>query len=598
MVLAQSIDVNAPPAGVVDPDGAPKMDAVTRMRHSAAHVLADAVLELFPEASLAIGPPIEDGFYYDFDLPRTLTPDDLVEIEARMRRIVDTNVPFEYSQMSAEAATKYFGDHGQNYKVELIRDLGEPVVGIFTSGKFVDLCRGPHVARTGDIGPVKLTSVAGAYWRGDVNRPMLQRIYGTAFPTQAELDDHLRKLEEAAKRDHRKLGRELELFGISDEVGPGLINWFPKGSVIRQEIEKFWRAEHRRAGYLPMFTPHVGRAALWERSGHLGFYKENMYAEMDIEGQGYYMKPMNCPFHIQYYTSKLRSYRDLPIRIGELGTVYRYELGGALHGLMRVRGFTQDDAHIFCRPDQIEAEVIAVIDLAKRILGALGFDDFAIYLSTRPEKAIGEPEQWVAAENALRVAMESRGLAYDVDEGGGAFYGPKIDIKIKDALGRAWQCTTIQFDFNLPERFGLEYIAEDNKPHRPLMVHRTILGSMERFFGVLVEHYAGAFPVWLAPVQATVVPIADRHIEYARQVAAELEAADLRVEVDERNERMQFKIREAQLQKVPYVLVVGDKEAEAHAAAVRLRTGENLGATAVSAVIERLTAEAASRITS
>ncbi len=593
--------MSGPPAAatsnpdIPESERAPTMTPLERMRHSAAHVLADAVLEIFPEAKLGIGPPIDEGFYYDFDLPRTLTPDDLTDIEARMRRIIESNVPFEYSTLPRAEAERFFRERGQDYKLELIRDLDEPEYGIYTSGKFVDLCRGPHMPRTGDIGPFKLLSVAGAYWRGDEHRPMLQRVYGTAFPTQAELDDYLHKLEEAARRDHRKLGRELDLFGVSDEVGPGLIIWYPKGAVIRQEIEKFWYEAHRQAGYETVYTPHVGRAALWQRSGHLGFYKENMYAEMDIEGQGYYMKPMNCPFHIQVYQSRLRSYRDLPVRLGELGTVYRYEKGGVLHGLLRVRGFTQDDAHIFCRPDQIEDEIVGVIDLTKYLLGAFGFDEYEVFLSTRPEKSIGEDALWEAAENALRRALERRNMAYQVDAGGGAFYGPKIDIKIRDALGRAWQCTTIQFDFNMSERFDLEYIGEDNKPHRPYMVHRALLGSLERFFGVLIEHYAGAFPVWLAPVQAVVVPIADRHVEYAERVKAELEAAGLRVSVDARNERMQLKIRDAQLQKVPYILVVGDKEAQAGAAAVRLRSGENLGAVPVAEITARIAEEARTR---
>ncbi|MBI3969598.1 MAG: threonine--tRNA ligase, partial [Chloroflexi bacterium] len=437
--------------------------------------------------------------------------------------------------------------------------------------------------------------IAGAYWRGDEHRPMLQRIYGTAFPTRAELDDHLHRLEEAQKRDHRKLGRELDLFSVSEEVGPGLILWHPKGSRMRVLIEEFWRKAHYDAGYELVYSPHVGRSKLWEISGHLGFYAENMFAPMEIENHTYYAKPMNCPFHIQVYKSHLRSYRDLPIRLGELGTVYRFEKAGVLHGLLRVRGFTQDDAHIFCRPDQVEEEIVGVIDLTKYILESFGFSDYEVYLATRPEKYVGDPADWEHATRALERACQSRGLAYEIDEGGGAFYGPKIDLKIRDALGRAWQCTTVQFDFNMSARFGLTFIGEDGKEHQPYMVHRALLGSLERFFGVLIEHYGGAFPVWLAPVQATVIPIADRHLPYAEEVAGQLRAAGFRVHVDGRREKMGYKIREAQLQKVPYMLVVGDQEVAASAAAVRKRSGENLGATPVADVAALLQADVAAR---
>ena len=563
-----------------------------RIRHSAAHVMAQAVAELFPgQAKIAIGPPIADGFYYDFDLPRALTPDDLQAIEKRMRQIIGGRFPFVRREVSAEEARAQFA--GQPYKLELIDGLDQggtdeygqplaeqPVISFYTHDAFTDLCRGPHVAHTGQINPqaFKLLSVAGAYWRGDANRPQLQRIYGTAWKTPKELEDYLWRVEEAKKRDHRKLGKELDLFSVSEQVGPGLILWHPKGARVRVVIEDYYRQAHLANGYEWVFSPHIGRSLLWETSGHLGFYKENMYAPMDIDGEAYYAKPMNCPFHIAIFQSRLRSYRDLPRRFVEYGTVYRYEQSGVLHGLTRVRGFTQDDAHIFCRPDQVEAEIQRALDFSLVVLRKLGLADFTAYLSTRPEKAVGELADWDMATAALRRAIEAAGLPYTLDEGGGAFYGPKIDLKVKDALGREWQLSTIQFDFNLPERFQIEYTGEDGQPHRPYMVHRALLGSVERFFGVLIEHYAGAFPLWLAPVQAVVIPIADRHAAYAQQVAARLGAAGLRVEVDERGERMQAKIREAQLQKVPFMLVVGDKEAKAGAVSVRRRGGEDLKA--------------------
>jgi threonyl-tRNA synthetase len=554
------------------------MSDLEKMRHSAAHVMAEAVLSIFPEGKLGIGPPIEDGFYYDFDLPRPLTPEDLAKIEQKMAEIVARDEPFVRSAMPAEEAVRFFAERGQDYKVELIHSIGDPQVGIYRQDGFVDLCRGPHVASTGQIGPFKLLSVAGAYWRGDEHRPMLQRIYGTAWPTADGLSAYLHRLEEAQRRDHRRLGRELGIFSVSEDVGAGLIIWHPKGGRLRTIVEDFWRQEHYRGGYELVYTPHIGKGQLWETSGHLGFYRENMYSPMDVDGQEYFVKPMNCPFHIEIYKSALRSYRDLPLRWAELGTVYRYERAGVLHGLLRVRGFTQDDAHIFCRPDQMQAEIIRVLDFTMHIVGAFGFHEYEINLATRPKHSVGAAEDWEAATSALRQALDARKLDYVVDEGGGAFYGPKIDFKIKDAIGRAWQCTTIQFDFNEPERFDLAYIAEDGKPHRPYMIHRALLGSIERFVGVLIEHYAGAFPVWLAPVQAIVLPIADRHLEYAERVADRLRSAGLRVEVDGRREKVNAKIRDAQLQKIPYMLVVGDKEVEAEAVAVRLRSGENLGA--------------------
>jgi threonyl-tRNA synthetase len=587
----------------------PEKDPYYRLRHSAAHVMAEAVLQLFPDALLAIGPPIEDGFYYDFDLPRPLTPDDLSAIEAAMRHIILGNYPFVYREVSAEAARALF--QAQPYKLELIDGLargqdeygeradgGSQVISTYTHDTFEDLCRGPHVERTGQIPAegFKLLSVAGAYWRGDEQRPMLQRIYGTAWNSKAELEAHLHRLEEARKRDHRRLGKELDLFSISEDVGPGLILWHPKGARIRVIAEDFSRNAHLENGYEWVFTPHIGRAQLWATSGHLDFYKENMYAPMDIEGEQYYAKPMNCPFHIQIYKSRLRSYRDLPVRYAEYGMVYRFERSGVLHGLTRVRGFTQDDAHIFCTPDQVEEEINRALEFSLYILRSFGLTDFNAYLSTRPDKYVGEPVDWDKATEALRRAVEAHGIPYEVDEGGGAFYGPKIDLTVNDALGRGWQLSTIQFDFNLSERFDLEYIGEDGQPHRLYMVHRALLGSMERFFGVLIEHYGGAFPVWLAPVQAVIIPISDeKHGAYGREVLGRLEQAGLRVEIDDNKDRMQAKIRRAQLQKVPYMLIIGDKEQAAGAVAVRLRSGEDLGALPVDAFVARVREEIAAK---
>ncbi len=549
-----------------------------RMRHSASHVMAEAVLEMFPEGKTAIGPAIEDGFYYDFDLPRPLTPEDLVQIEARMRAQIAADVPFVRRELSRDEALKLFAD--QPFKQELIRDLPEDeAISIYTHGKFTDLCAGPHVERTGQIGAIKLLNVAGAYWRGDERRPMLQRIYGTAWENQEQLDHYLWLLEEAARRDHRKLGKELDLFSIHEVGGAGLVCWHPKGARIKRLIEEFWYQEHERGGYEIVATPHIGKGELWNVSGHLDFYRENMYSPMDIDGVDYYIKPMNCPYHILIYKTRLHSYRELPLRWAELGTVYRYERSGVLHGLLRVRGFTIDDAHIVCRPDQVEDEIMGVYNFSMDMLEAFGFQEFDIYLATRPRagKAVGEPARWEQAQAALRRALEARGLPYQIDEGGGAFYGPKIDIKVKDALGRAWQCTTIQFDFNLPDRFDMTYIGEDGQEHRPYMVHRALLGSLERFFGCLIEHYGGAFPVWLAPVQTMIIPIADRHLDYAHQVQATLRAEGIRAEVDTSGDRMQAKIRNAQLQKIPYMLVIGDREEQNHTVSVRLRTEKDLG---------------------
>ena len=561
-----------------------------RIRHSASHVMADVVTRMYPGTRLAIGPPTDDGFYYDFDTPEPFSDDDLERIEERMRDVIARDFSFELQEYPRDEALEMHS--GEPMKLEIIGEIPEgDSITTYRHGEFEDLCAGPHVESTGKIPAFKLLSVAGAYWRGDERRQMLQRVYGTAFESQEALDEHLSRLEEARRRDHRHLGRQLDLFSMHDETGPGLIVWHPKGATVRGIVEEFWKGEHRRRGYDLVYTPHIGRSTLWQTSGHLDFFKENMFAAMEMEGYDYYLKPMNCPFHILYYKTDLRSYRSLPMRVGELGTVYRNERAGVVHGLLRVRGMTQDDAHIFCRPDQVEEEINGVLDLTFFLLKSFGFDEYDVMLSTRPEKAVGEVEQWELATASLRNTLEARGIEYGVDEGGGAFYGPKIDIHIRDAIGRLWQCTTVQFDFNLPERFGLTYIGEDGREHRPYMVHRALLGSLERFMGVLIEHYGGAFPTWLSPVQAVVIPIAERHLEYARQVQEQIAGAGIRVETDDRNERMNAKIRDAQLQKVPYMLVVGDREAEAEAAAVRLRSGENLGAVPVSQVIERISSE-------
>ncbi|MEX1252711.1 MAG: threonine--tRNA ligase [Dehalococcoidia bacterium] len=570
-----------------------KEDRLYRMRHSAAHVMAEAVLEIFPGSRFAIGPPIEHGFYYDFELSRPITPDDLAVIEKRMRKTIAGDQPFVQRETDKDEARRMFAE--QPFKLELIDGIGDERVSLYDHGSFTDLCEGPHVERTGQVGAFKLTSIAGAYWRGDEHNPMLQRIYGALFETQDELDEHLARLEEAQRRDHRRLGRELDLFSFHEEFGPGLVYWHPKGGRVRTAIEDFWRQEHFRAGYEIVYSPHIGKGTLWSTSGHLDFYSENMYSPMDVDGQDYYVKPMNCPFHIQMFKSMTRSYRDLPIRMAELGTVYRYERSGVLHGLLRVRGFTQDDAHIFCRPDQVGEEVGRALDFMMFFLQAFGFENYHVYLATAPAKYAGSPEDWDMAQDVLKREVESRGLPYDIDEGGAVFYGPKIDVKLLDVLGREWQCTTVQFDFNLPERFDIAYVGEDGKEHRPYMVHRALLGSIERFLGVLIEHYGGAFPLWLAPVQAVVIPIADRHAEYAERVVDDLRAEGLRVEMDTRGERMQAKIRDAQMQKVPYMLVVGDREQEADAVAVRQRDGSDLGALPLFQVIDRLKDEVATR---
>ncbi|HLF80552.1 MAG TPA: threonine--tRNA ligase [Anaerolineales bacterium] len=584
--------------------------AIYRIRHSTAHVMAQAVSEMFPgTAKIAIGPPIEDGFYYDFELPRALTPEDLEALERRMREIIAGKHSFQRKVVTAEEARALFAD--QPYKLELIDGLdaggldeyGEPIaekpeISIYTQDTFTDLCRGPHVKDTGQINPaaLKLLNVAGAYWRGDEKNPMLQRIYGTAWDTAEQLEQHLWRLEEAKRRDHRRLGRELDLFSISEEVGPGLILWHPKGGMVRKLAEDFCRAEHEKAGYDFVYSPHIGKAHLWETSGHLDWYKEAMFAPVEVEGQQYYLKPMNCPFHVEIYKSRARSYRELPLRYAEWGTVYRYERSGVLHGVLRVRGFTQDDAHLFCRPDQMPEEIDRTLAFSLHILRSFGFQDFQAYLATRnPEKAAGAAEQWEAPTEALRQSLERSDVPFQIDEREATFYGPKIDLKLKDALGREWQLSTIQFDFWLPERFGLTYIGEDGQEHQPYMIHRALLGSMERFLGGLIEHYAGAFPVWLSPVQAMVIPIADRHQEYAAQVVEHLRREGLRADLDVRAERMNAKIRDAQMQKIPYMLVVGDREAEGGQVSVRLRSEENLGPMPTGQFLERAKSDIAAR---
>jgi threonyl-tRNA synthetase len=564
------------------------------LRHSAAHLLAQAVLELYPGTRTGVGPAVETGFYYDFLRDEPFTPEDLARIEARMKEIARADIPVERVVMTKDEAIKLFEERQQPLKVELIREKADATVTVYRQGGFADFCLGPHVSSTGALQNVKLLSVSGAYWKGDERGLQMQRIYGAVFPTAKELEDHLRMLEEAKKRDHRRLGVELDLFSTNDELGGGLILWHPKGARVRSVIEQHWRERHWAGGYDILFTPHIGRANLWETSGHLGFYKDSMYSPMLIDEQPYYLKPMNCPFHIQIYKSRMRSYRDLPLRWAELGTVYRYERSGTLHGLLRVRGFTQDDAHIFCTPEQIESEILRVLDFSVSILADFGFTDNTIELSVRdpknPAKYAGSDAMWRQAEASLVKALETRGYPYERMEGEAVFYGPKIDIKIKDAIGRLWQCTTIQFDFNMSERFGMTYIGEDGQEHRPYMVHRALLGSLERFFGVLVEHYNGSFPLWLAPVQAVVLPIAERHEAYARSLEAKLQAAGLRAAVDVSREKVGKKIRQAEVEKVPLILVVGDKEAERGSVALRIHGQGDKGEIEFARFLERAVA--------
>lgn len=557
--------------------------------------MAHAIKDLFPDAKLAIGPATDEGFYYDIDRDTPFTPEDLEKIEKRMKEIIKKNSPFVRKDISKAEAIELFKKMGESYKVELLQEIPDEFVSIYEEGGFIDLCRGPHLPKTGRVKAFKLLSIAGAYWRGDEKNKMLQRIYGTAFDNKDDLNAYLNFLEEVKKRDHRKLGRELDLFSLSDEIGPGLILWHPNGAIIRKTIEDFWRNEHIKADYKILYTPHIAKLNLWQRSGHWDFYRENMYSPMEIDEVAYELKPMNCPFHIDVYKSALRSYRELPIRYAELGTVYRYERSGVLHGLLRVRGFTQDDAHIFCKEDQIEDEILNILDFTLFVLRTFGFDSYDIYLSTRPEKHVGTLENWERATNALKHALEKKGLPYQIDPGEGVFYGPKIDIKIKDSLNRSWQCSTIQVDFNNPERFDVTYRGSDGKEHRPIMIHRALMGSLERFFGILIEHYAGAFPLWLSPVQVSVLTISERHDDYAKEIYKALRRSEIRVELVLENEKIGYKIREATVRKIPYLVIIGDKEIAENKITVRKRNGENIGPFAIDEFIGIIKKEIDSR---
>ena len=581
--LPLSTDCTLAPIRLDSPEG------LEIMRHSAAHLMAEAVRNLFPGVKVAIGPAIESGFYYDFGVPEPFTPEDLAKIETHMAELTAQDQPFRRDDMSREQAINYFRSEDEAYKVELLEEIPQEKVSLYQQGSFIDLCRGPHLPSTGYIKAFKLTATSGAYWRGDERRPMLQRIYGTAFPTKEELAHHLELLEEAKRRDHRRLGRELELFSIEEEAGPGMVIYHPKGALLRSLIEAFERREHLKRGYQMVMGPQMLKADLWKRSGHWDNYREQMYFT-EVEGQIYGIKPMNCLAHMLIYKSQVRSYRELPLRYFELGTVLRHERSGVLHGLTRVRQFTQDDAHILCMPEQVESEILGVLKFVAEVMAIFGFD-YEVELSTRPEKSIGTDAEWDLATNALVGALQTWGLAYDICAGEGAFYGPKIDIKLKDALNRRWQCATIQCDFTLPERFDLTYIGPDGERHRPVMLHRVILGSLERFMGVLIEHFAGAFPVWLAPVQAILLPITDRVHAYAQEVAGLLGDADLRVEVDTRPETLRYKIREAQVQKIPYMVILGDREAADRTLAPRLRDGTELKGVSLEAFIQRLKEE-------
>ena len=575
-------------------------DAVQVFRHSAAHLLAAAVLELYPNVKLGVGPPIENGFFYEFVREQPFTPEDLEKIEAKMRELAAKDIPNERKMIPKPEALELYRKSNQEFKCELVEEKAvEPMVSFYTTGKFIDFCRGPHIPSTGRIKAFKLMSVAGAYWKGDEKNPQMQRIYGLCFIEQKELDEHLHKLEEAKRRDHRKLGAELDLFSIQDEAGPGLIFWHPKGGIIRGIMENWLRTELTRRGYDLVYTPHIMRLDLWKTSGHANFYRENMFGAVEVEKADYQLKPMNCPGHVLIFKSRLRSYRELPIRLAELGTVYRYERSGVLHGLLRVRGFTQDDAHIFCMPDQIEKEVQDCVEFAWEVLRVFGFSDYVVELSggdtAHPEIYAGTPEDWKRAEDALTNTLKRMNVPYKYIPGEAAFYGPKIDVKLVDAIGRPWQLSTIQFDFNLPGRFELEYVGEDGSRHRPLMVHRALWGSVERFFGVLIEHYAGAFPAWLAPVQVSVLPLSEKTAEYANKITKQLKEAGFRVHLDDRNEKLQAKIRDAQLQKIPYMLVLGGREAEAGTVGVRHRTKGDLGPRPVEQFIADLHAEVDTR---
>jgi len=559
------------------------------LRHSVSHIMAQAVKELWPDAKLAIGPSIDDGFYYDFDKKEPFAPEDLEKIEKKMKHIIKQNLKFERQELDKKEAIKLFKGLKETYKVELIEEIADEKVSVYKHGDFVDLCRGPHVESTGKVKAFKLLSIAGAYWRGSEKNAMMQRIYGTAFLTKEELDKFLFVQEEAKKRDHSKIGKDLDLFSIQDEMGAGLVFWHPKGAFIRNLIENYWKAEHIKRGYELVNIPHIGKIDLWKTSGHVDFYKDYMYSPMSVDEQKYIIKPMNCPGHILIYKSQLHSYRDLPVKFAELGTVYRYERSGVLHGLMRVRGFTQDDAHIFCTQDQVKIEIEKVLDLTFEMLGKFGFKEYDIYISTMPEKHVGADAAWKLATNALTDALKDKvGDKYCVDPGEGVFYGPKIDIKIKDALGRSWQCTTIQVDFNLPERFDVTYIDDSGQKKQPIMIHRAILGSLERFFGVLVEHYAGAFPLWLSPVQAVVIPIKDTIKDYAAGVKEAVQEKGIRVEIDPRSETLNYKIRDAQTNKIPYMVIVGEKEKEKGLISVRSRSEGDLGQMELGKFIEQI----------
>ena len=567
------------------------------IRHSAAHVMAAAVQQLYPDAKFDIGPSTENGFYYDFDMEHRLVTEDLKAIEKAMKKLIGRKLPFECFEMNRADAEKMLSEAGQTYKLERLADIPEDAkITFYKTGDFVDLCRGPHVANSGEIGAVKLLSIAGSYFRGDEKNKMLQRIYGTAFASEEDLQAYLKQQEEAAKRDHRKLGVELDLFSFSDNVGPGLVLWHPKGAFIRHTFETFWKEEHYKNGYELLYTPHIGQSVLWETSGHLSFYKDGMYSPMQIDEKDYYVKPMNCPFHIEVYQSRLRSYRELPLRWAELGTVYRYEKSGALHGLLRVRGFTQDDSHIICTPEQIEDEIAEVLRFSLYIWKSFGFTEIKPYLSTRPAKAVGEPERWEKALVSLRKAIDKLGLECEVDEGGGAFYGPKIDLKVKDAIGREWQTATIQFDFNLPERFDMTYIGEDGKKHRPYMVHRALMGSLERFFGILIEQYAGAFPLWLAPEQARILPVSDKQHDAAMALKKQLRLKGFRVEVDVKAASLGAKIKDARKERIPYMLVVGEREAADGTMAVRNRREGELGTMTLDQLVEKMRFEVDNKI--
>ncbi len=571
-------------------------DKLSKIRHSMSHVMAEAVLEMFPSAQIAIGPSIENGFYYDFDLPRQLVSDDLEEITNRMRAIIAENKPFVRTVVSREEAQKLFAD--QTYKLELINAIPEDEeVSLYSVGEFTDLCRGPHVESSKELkaDAFKLMSIAGAYWRGKETNPMLTRIYGTAWTNAKELRLYMQHLEDVEKRDHRKIGKDLDLFSLHEEAGPGLVYWHPMGARIRQAIESFWRDEHYANGYEMVYTPHIGKSWLWETSGHLGFYKEGMYPPMELDKSDYYAKPMNCPFHIMIYNNSKHSYRDLPFRWAELGTVYRYEKAGAMHGLMRVRGFTQDDAHLFVTPDQMQEEILEVLRFSLHMLKSFGFTEINAYLSTMPEKAVGDPKRWADATEALREAIEAEGLSYEVDEGGGAFYGPKIDLKVKDAIGREWQLSTVQFDFNEPERFNMTFVDRDGVEKRPYMIHRALLGSLERFFGVLIEHYAGAFPPWLAPEQIKIIPVGENFFDYAKVLEKRLRKEGFRVSADLGDDRMNAKIRNAQQLKIPYMVIIGERESENDQVSVRYRSGKQENGIATDVFVASVKATIASK---